>query len=313
MGGKAMGKVAVVGSTNIDLAMRLKRWPQVGETVVGEDMQTTVGGKGANQAVAAARLGSDVTFLSAIGADSFGAMAEDKFAQERLATTLYRSDRHTGTALIDIGPDGGNIIKLAPGANGSLAPEFLAANQDALEGCAVLLLQNEVPVEVSLAAANVARAAGCLVVMDPAPAPDPIWPDDVFRAFDVITPNATEAAAILGQTVETVQDGVKAAGALAGRFGGSAIVTLGGLGAAWFHDGQGGHRACPEVDAIDTVAAGDCFNGAFATGLAASQSFEASVTLALEASAIATTRRGAIDSLPGKGDVPGFERLWRKA
>lgn len=302
-----MGKVAVVGSTNIDLAMRLRRWPKVGETVFGETLQRAVGGKGANQAVAAARLGAEVIFVSGIGTDNFGEIAEERFREEQLSILLLRVETHTGTALIDIGPDGGNIIKLAPGANAELPVDFVRSNRDALNGCSVLLLQNEIPLEVSLEAASIARRSGCTVVMDPAPAPEPLWEDDIYRNFDVITPNATEAGAILRAEVHTQKQGLWAAEMLSHRFGLSVVVTLGALGAAWCHQGRVGHKPCPEVEAIDTVAAGDCFNGAFAASLAESESFEVSVDFALKAAAIATTRRGAIDSLPSCRDLQKFE------
>lgn len=293
-----MGKVTVVGSTNVDLAMRLAKWPQVGETIFGDSLQTAVGGKGANQAVAAARLGAEVTFVSAVGADSFGQMARAKFAMEQLGLHLFQAQAHTGIALIDIGPDGGNIIKLSPGANAELSADFVTQSDRVVTGCDVLLLQNEIGIATSLAAARMARAAGACVIMDPAPAPVPIWEDSVFAAFDVITPNAQEAAVILGQEVCSPAQGITAARALSRRFGTDVIVTLGASGAAWCFAGQEGHRPCPRVQAIDTVAAGDCFNGAFATRFAQSREVEQAVEFALGAAAMSTTRRGAIDSLP---------------
>ena len=296
---KNMGKIVVVGSTNVDLAIRLSEWPRIGETVFGDGFGTSVGGKGANQAVAAARLGAETIFLSAVGADAFGEMARQKFSEEGLHTELHESSEHTGTALIDVGPDGSNIIKLAPGANWDLGVGFVQAKQDLVLGCDVLLLQNEIKLETSKAAAAIARRSDCLIIMDPASAPIPVWDDEVYAAFDVITPNATEAAAILGFDVETPEEGAKAAEALAKRFGIKAVVTLGGDGAAWSDGDICGYRPCPRVEAIDTVAAGDCSNGAFAAHYARIKSFEASVNFALKAGAMATTRRGAINSLPG--------------
>lgn len=298
-----MGIVAIVGSTNIDLAMRLPKWPDVGETITGTDFQTTIGGKGANQAVAASRLGAKAAFISSVGQDSFGSMARNVLAEEKIQLELFNSEKDTGIALIDIGPDGGNIIKLAAGANADLGKEFVQRRSESLSTCDVLLLQNEVSIETSLEAARLVKSSGGFVVMDPAPAPVPMWSDDVFSAFDLITPNASEAGELLGSKIETLQQGIDASRALSDRLATNVIVTLGEFGASWTFDGVSGHRTCPEVEAIDTVAAGDCFNGAFAACFSKQKDFERAVTFALHAAAIATTRQGAIESLPNLVDV----------
>jgi ribokinase len=302
-----VSEIIVVGSVNIDMTCYLARWPSVGETVTAVKSTSSLGGKGANQAVAAARLGGDVCFIGAVGADGFGRGALETLKANAVATTAEEIGQHTGMAFIDVGPDGRNIIRLQAGANGLLSAQTVERSAAQFRSAKVLLLQNEIGIEVSLAAARAGRAAGALVIMDPAPAPVPMWPAEHFRAFDLITPNATEAGVLLGQTPETLQQGIAAARALETSLGCGVIITMGELGAAWSFGAFSGTSVCPKVDAIDTVAAGDCFNGALAVGLAKGAALDAAIAFAMRAAGIATTRRGAIDSLPYLTDLDGAE------
>jgi ribokinase len=303
-----VAEIVVVGSVNIDMTCYLARWPSVGETVTAVQSTSAVGGKGANQAVAAARLGGQVRFIGAVGSDAFGKVALDALKTNAVATTVEEIGQQTGMAFIDVGPDGRNIIRLHAGANGLLSAQTVEGKADKFRSAKVLLLQNEIGVEASLAAARAGRAAGARVIMDPAPAPVPMWPVEHFKAFDLITPNATEAGVLLGETPETLQQGIISARALEQSLGCGVIITMGELGAAWSVGESSGTSVCPKVEAIDTVAAGDCFNGALAVALAKGSALDAAIAFAMRAAGIATTRRGAIDSLPYLQDVEGKER-----
>lgn len=294
-----MKSVTVVGSINIDLTSYLDRWPNVGETIAVRETVSSLGGKGANQAVAAARLGAKATFIGAVGTDGFAQQAAGEVRREGVGALLAElSDTATGLAFIDVGPEGGNMIRLAGGANLKLTPADIRAQADVLAASHVVLLQNEIGLETSLEAARLARAAGALVIMDPAPAPSPAWPRDVLKSFDIITPNAHEAGGLLGWEPKTLEEGREAAKVLRDCCRLGAIVTLGEKGVAWALGDDVGSLPAPKVKAIDTVAAGDCFNGALATRLSLGESPKEAIAFAMRAAALATTRKGAASSLP---------------
>ncbi|WP_306142866.1 ribokinase [Roseibium sp. MMSF_3412] len=299
-----MKPVASVGSINIDLVSYLDRWPTPGETIAVRETRSSLGGKGANQAVAAARLGADVTLVGAVGSDSFALDAREQLNRSCVQSRLSEiPNGSTGLAFIDVGPDGNNLIRLSGGANLSVSAAHVALHAEVIRNCGVLLLQNEIGLPASLEAARTARAAGGLVIMDPAPAPDPAWKPDVFRAFDILTPNAHEAGTLLGKVPATLEDGEKAAGSLRNFGLRGAIVTMGDIGVAWSFDDDQGSLPAPKVESIDTVAAGDCFNGALATGLAEGETMRDAIAFALRAAAIATTRKGASLSLPTRAEL----------
>jgi len=297
--------VLVVGSINMDMTLYLPRWPAVGETIRAHETLVQLGGKGANQAIAAARLGGRVTMIGALGRDGFGSRASAELIAQGVA--LYADsldDTPTGIASIDVGPDGQNIIRLSPGANDAVIAQTVTRKADVFAGVSVLLLQNEIPLDGSCAAAHLARAAGALVIMDPAPAPDTPWGPDVLSQFDIVTPNLAEARLLSGLSDDIPP--AQVAAKLAQHCGRGAIVTMGGDGVVWCIDGQSGAAPACKVDAIDTVAAGDCFNGALATALAQGAPVADAVTYALHAAALATTRRGAAASLPAHSEVTTF-------
>lgn len=302
-----MKPVAVVGSVNIDLVSYLDRWPDVGETVAVRETTSSLGGKGANQAVASARLGADVTLVGAIGGDGFGQDAKSQLDRSGVRSRLSEIPNvSTGLAFIDVGPDGNNMIRLSGGANRSVSAAQVSLHAEAIRTSGVLLLQNEIGLPASLEAARIARDAGSLVIMDPAPAPDPTWRQDVFTSFDVLTPNAHEAGMLLGAQPATLEDGERAASLLVEMGLRGAIVTMGSLGVAWSFDGTLGSLPAFKVKSIDTVAAGDCFNGALATCLAEGASMRDAIAFALRAAAIATTRKGASVSLPTRLELENF-------
>jgi len=291
--------VTIVGSINIDLTSYLDRWPKVGETITVRETITTLGGKGANQAVAAARLGAKANLVGAVGSDGFGGKAARDLRAEGVGVLLSELEGvSTGLAFIDVGPDGRNMIRLSSGANGELSPADVARHEHVIAASAVVLLQNEIGLAASWEAARIARKAGALVVMDPAPAPEPMWPRETLSAFDILTPNAGEAAGLLGAEPQTLSEALDAAHALRDLGLRGAIVTMGEMGIAWSCPESRGTLPAPKVEAIDTVAAGDCFNGAFAARMAGGASIEAAIDFAMRAAALATTRKGAAASLP---------------
>jgi ribokinase len=296
--------LVVVGSINMDMTLYLSRWPEIGETVTAQSTSTQLGGKGANQAIAAARLGARVTMIGGLGDDAFGNRARADLLREGI--TLHAPQLPgiaTGMASIDVGPDGKNIIRLSPGANAALTAQSVQAQNSRFVGCKVLLLQNEIPLEASRAAAALARAAGATVITDPAPAPERPWPPETLAMFDIVTPNLQEARQLSGLASG---DGAEVARALAQHCARGAIVTMGEQGVAWYVDGKAGTAAACRVTAIDTVAAGDCFNGALATALMRGMDIAEAVTFANRAAALATTRRGAAASLPTLAEVNDF-------
>jgi ribokinase len=293
--------VLVVGSSNTDLIVRVPRLPAPGETVLGSDLATAAGGKGANQAVAAARLGARVTFVARVGADAYGRAALAQFQREGLDTRFVTTDSEapSGAALIVVGPNGQNQIAVAPGANLRLTPADVEAARPAFEQGRVLLLQLESPVETVLAAARLGRAHGLTVILNPAPAQ--ALPDELYSLSDVLTPNEREAGQLTGE-----QSPEDAASVLLDRGAGSVIVTLGEAGAL-LATREALHRVPGfPVAAVDATAAGDAFNGALAVALARGEPLPAAVRRAHAAAAIAVTRQGAQPSLPTAEEVDSF-------
>jgi ribokinase len=301
--------VAVVGSINCDVIVYVERLPRPGETLLASACRLGLGGKGANQAVAARRLGSAVSLIGRVGDDAFGQAVLGELRRFALDTTLVAVDRDgaTGMAMIHVGADGENTIAIVAGGNGALGKAELDEGRAALQAARVLLLQLEVPLATSLAAAAVVRAAGGLAILDPAPAPVGGLADEVLAAIDILTPNETETAALTGVLPRSADDGVAAARALRARGAGTAIVKLGARGAAFSGPSGEGFQPAFPVAAIDSVAAGDCFNGALAHLLArGSSSLADAVRYAAAAGALSTTRMGAADAAPSLIEV---ERL----
>jgi ribokinase len=295
--------IAVVGSINMDVAVRVAALPRPGETVLGADAVLSLGGKGANQAVAAARLGADVALIGCLGADAFGEAARQTLAVEKvgLGGVQVLPSAATGVALITIGSDGQNMISVSPGANAALSVAAIVSHASVLSTSKVLLLQNETPVEAAHAAIQIARAAGALVICDPAPAAG--YDPALAAAADIITPNETEAAMLTGFAVTGRGSALAAARWLVARGARNAIVKLGADGVVHAGREGEGHVAAPPVAAVDTVAAGDCFNGALAVALAEGMAFRAALAFACRAASIAVTRAGASASMPYRQEL----------
>ncbi|HEU5300125.1 MAG TPA: ribokinase [bacterium] len=310
-----MARLAVVGSLNMDLVIKSPRLPERGETVTGGAFATFPGGKGANQAVAAARLGGRVTMVGATGDDAFGRQLRDGLARDRIDTAhvaVIAGDA-SGVALITVDPRGQNTIVVAPGANWRLTPQHVEAARDAIAGSRVLLLQLEVPIEGVTRAAEIAHEAGALVVLDPAPAPAAPLPDRLLRIVDVINPNEVEARALTGIAVDDERSARAAAERLLAMGCGAAVIKLGARGAfaAAPRAGGGGLlQMVPglAVEAVDTTAAGDAFAGALGAALAEGIPILDAVRFATIAAAISVTRMGAQPSMPTRADVDAFAR-----
>jgi len=303
-----MPKIVVVGSSNTDMVVKTPHIPAPGETVLGGEFLMAAGGKGANQAVAAARLGAEVTLVARVGRDVFGEQAQAGFRREGLDTRYVVTDPQaaSGVALIFVDAGGENSIAVAPGVNARLSPDDARRAREAIEAADVLLLQLEIPPETVLAAVETAHRAGVRVILNPAPAPPQSLPADLLACVNVLTPNESEASLLTGTQVVDTDDAEQAARRLLEQGVGAVIVTLGARGALVVT--PAGQQLVPSfpVDVVDTTAAGDAFNGGLAVALAGKKSLEEAVRFASACGALATTRMGAQPSLPTAGEVEAF-------
>jgi ribokinase len=297
--------VLVIGSLNMDLVGRCTHLPLPGQTVFGENFFTAAGGKGANQAVAASRLGARVTMAGCVGDDQFG---RDLIAGLRDAgigiAGIRIIDRPTGTALITVDADGANTIVVISGANAACDSDLVAHAVASSGGPGILLLQHEIPVAANAHAIRAAHAAGWFVILNPAPA-RPVA-NDVLPAIDIIIPNETEAASITGGAVNSRADALIAARALVARGARAALITLGGEGAVYCDALAALHCPAVAVQAVDTTAAGDAYIGALATALAGGRSVKDGLGFASAAAGLAVTRLGAQPSLGSHDEVADF-------
>lgn len=296
--------VVIFGSVNIDLTAYVPRLPRPGETAHATGYATGLGGKGANQAVAAARLATGpVRFVAAVGDDGFGAQARAALSgfgvpDDALVTAAGAT---TGIALIHVDGDAQNTITVVPGANGTW--DAAGPDRAAFAGARVALFQLETPLPATEAALGAARAAGAITILDPAPVPDADI-GALIALADIITPNETEAAALTGIAPDDAATAFAAAARLVDRGAGAAVVKRGADGLVWqARDGARGVVPAFRVASVDTVAAGDCFNGALGAALAAGQAMDAALRFAAAAAALSTTRRGAAGSIPSRAEV----------
>jgi ribokinase len=298
--------VAVVGSLNMDLVARAPRIPQPGETIIGRDFHTLPGGKGANQAVAAARLGAAVAMVGRVGSDAFARLLLDNLAAAGVDHTSVIQDpgAATGVALIVVDAAGQNTIVVASGANMRLSPADVEAAESAIASADVLLLQLETPLETATRAAQIAHAHGVTVILNPAPAQP--FPPTLLCLVDVLVPNESETALLTGLPMDSLAQVEAAAGALRESGVGAVILTLGERGALLAQ--VGGTQVFPAfmVTAVDTTAAGDAFMGGLAVALAEGHSLAESIRWGNAAGALAATRLGAQPSLPTRRAVEKF-------
>lgn len=296
-------KIIVVGSMNMDMVVKTSHIPKPGETVLGGSFLMNPGGKGANQAVAVARLGGDVTFVGKIGDDIFGKQSSQLFDEEGVDTRGILADDQSpsGIALITVDERGENSIVVAPGANANLQPEDVEVVLRKYPEGRILLIQLEIPMRTVEHAARIAKDMGLQVILNPAPANESVA--DMFPLIDVITPNTTEAEMLSGIPITDIHSARAAAEHIQQRGVRQVIVTLGKAGAVLLENGTFAHIPAPQVEAVDTTAAGDVFNGALAVALSEGKNLKSAVTFACHAAALAVTRMGAQSSIPFRNEL----------
>lgn len=295
--------ILVIGSSNTDMVIKAEKFPLPGETILGGKFFMFPGGKGANQAVAAARLGGLVTFITKIGNDIFGKQALQQFKKEGINTSFILSDAEnpSGVALITVDSKGENSIVVAQGANGTLSPDDIHKAEDEFKKIEILLLQLEIPIQTVLRASAYAAKLGKKVILNPAPALP--LPEELFKSLYIITPNKSETEALSGVEIKDTKSIHNAAKIIRAKGVANVIVTLGANGAFILNDDGDRLIPSPKVEAIDTTAAGDIFNGALAVALAEGNSIDEAVAFANHAAAISVTKMGAQASAPYRNEM----------
>lgn len=296
--------ILVVGSLNADLVMHAARLPRPGETVIGASFHIAAGGKGANQAVAAARLGAPVAMLGRVGNDAFASLVRDELVSAGVNVDALLVDRETatGTAQIVVDADGRNAIVVASGANACVDVSNVT-RAAAWDGATLVVLQLEIPLVAVAAAVATARTRGVPVILNAAPAQ--CLPDDLWHAVDWLVANEVEAEQLSGEAIRSVDDAMRVATALH-RSRQRVVITLGGNGAVLVGEAPPLHLPAPTVDVVDTTAAGDAFVGALAAALHSGASDADAVRAAVIAGSLACTKLGAIPSLPTTDDIVTF-------
>ncbi|WP_284507142.1 ribokinase [Caballeronia sp. ATUFL_M2_KS44] len=309
-GAAPRGRVTVVGSLNMDLVARAPRLPLPGETLAGRTFAQVPGGKGGNQAVAAARLGAQVAMIGCVGHDANGARLRASLEAEGIDCAALATSEHapTGVALIIVDDASQNAIVIVAGSNAEVTPASIDAQEAMFARADVIVCQLETPPETVRAALAAGRRLGRTTILNPAPAANAL-PDDWFALVDYLIPNELEAATLTGIAIATPDDARRAAHALKAKGARNVVVTLGGQGVFALLDGDadvevdGKHLPSPKVDAVDTTAAGDTFIGGFAAELARGSAVADAIAFGQRAAAIAVTREGAQPSIPHRAEV----------
>jgi ribokinase len=298
-----MKKIIVIGSSNTDMVIKSSRLPAPGETIIGGVFMMNPGGKGANQAVAVARMGGNVTFVSKTGNDLFGKQSIEGYKKEGIGTDAIFSDPNhpSGVALISVDAHGENSIVVAPGANGALNIQNIEKLRTDIETAELLLMQLEIPMETVEYAAKIAFQKSVKVILNPAPAQT--LSSELFKYLYMITPNKTEAEMLSGVKVTDWGSAKKAADKISEKGVDIVVVTLGSVGVLVKEGSQYHEIAVEKVEAVDTTAAGDTFNGTLCVGLSEGMTVVDAVKLACKASAIAVTRMGAQSSIPYRKEI----------
>lgn len=301
-----MNKLVVLGSVNADHVLQVPTFPRPGETLHGSRYQVIAGGKGANQAVAAARLNADIGFIACVGDDAFGVDIRQRFQNDGIDIRGVKIQPNcpTGIAMIQVATSGENTICISAEANAYLTAQAIEADLAQIADAEYLLVQLETPLDGVEKALQVAKQAGTQVILNPAPAL--ALPAELLRCVDIITPNETEAQVLTGITVSDSASAQQAADVLHAQGVAIVMITLGAQG-VWLSE-QGHGELIPgfRVEATDTTAAGDTFNGAFVTGLIEGMSLQSAVKFAHAAAAISVTRFGAQTSIPARAEVDDF-------
>lgn len=295
--------IVVFGSINMDLVARTPRLPVPGETLTGHSFQTFPGGKGANQAVACSRLGAKTYMVGRVGSDVFGGTLKAELEAAGVDHTNVELDAQvsSGVALIAVEESAENMIIVVPGANGQVNENDLPRLERALERSKILLLQLEIPLVMVIAAARIAKEKGVKVILDPAPAQ--ALPEEIYSLIDIITPNETESAALVGFPVENQEDASRALRELEERGVGQAIIKMGSKGAITTIDGHEKFFEAFPVTAVDTVAAGDAFNGALAVALSEEKPIQEAIQWGMAGGAFSVTKEGAQPAMPERNEL----------
>lgn len=295
-------KILVIGSSNTDMTVKSEYLPVPGETILGGNFQMGPGGKGANQAVAAARLGSDVTFICKVGNDLFGDNAIKGYEKDRIDTShILRSDKPSGVALILVDGKGENCISVASGANADFTEADIDSVADIIKEADMLVLQLEIPVACVLKAAKIAAQADVRVLLNPAPACE--LPRELFQYVYLMTPNQTESEFFTGIHVEDEASAFKAAEALRAMGVRNVLMTMGSKGSINYSDNGNFFTPALKVEAVDATAAGDTFCGALAVALVEGKSLKEAAAFATAASALTVQKMGAQESIPYRHEI----------
>jgi ribokinase len=295
--------ILVIGSSNTDMVIKARHLPAPGETILGGTFLMNPGGKGANQAVAAARLGGSVTFICKTGNDIFGRQSVQLFKEEGIDTNYIFEDpqQPSGVALITVDDNAENCIVVASGANAHLTAQDIMLSVQCIEKAAIILMQLEIPVEAVAHAASVAAALDKIFILNPAPVC--ALNDELLKHVSIITPNETEASMLTGIKVTDEASAEKAARCLYAKGIATVIITLGSKGALLLHEEKCILVSAPVVHAVDTTAAGDVFNGALAVALSENKTMAGAVEFACKAAAVSVTRMGAQASAPYRSEL----------
>lgn len=296
-------EILVIGSLNMDMITEMRELPVKGETILGDKLSYVPGGKGANQACAVGSLGNNVTMLGCVGNDEFGKIQKNILSEKGVEISRLKEsgDENTGIAIIYVDVKGDNSIVVIQGANKECDVAYLKENDESFKKCDFVLLQMEIPHDAIYYAINRAKELGKTVILNPAPAPEGI-PEEILKKIDYITPNETELYRLAGGEGENINDIEMAAQRLLDKGVKNVIVTLGKRGALLVNEEKKQLYPAEVVEAVDTTAAGDCFNGAFVVGLAEGKEEEA-ISFANLASSITVTRKGALNSIPTRDEV----------
>jgi len=302
--------IVVVGSTNTDMVIKASHLPQPGETILGGTFFMSAGGKGANQAVAAARLGGKVSFIAKTGHDVFGKQSIELFEKEGIDISFILRDRYqpSGVALITVDDKGENCIVVAPGANAALSSEDITEAKEKIENASLVLIQLETPIETVESVANIVSSKRIKLILNPAPAAK--LNDNLLKKITIITPNQKEAEMLTGIKINDESSAKQAAVFLHNKGIETVILTMGARGAFILHENK--HSMIPghTVNVVDTTAAGDVFNGAFVVALSEGKTMEDAVAFACKAAAISVTRLGVQASAPYRKEVESFDKTF---
>ncbi len=304
-------RILVVGSLNMDMVIEMKSMPLIGETVLGDTLKYVPGGKGGNQAYAVGSLGGEASLLGCVGADAFGSRLVENIRACKVDVSAVDVDEEepTGTAVIYVDEEGNNSIVVAPGANSSCNVELLQKKDELFQMNDFMLFQMEIPLEAVFYGIRKAKEYEKTVILNPAPAPEDT-PDDIWERIDYLTPNETEVLKLCGEPGTSMEHIKKSAKRILAKGVKNVIVTLGDKGVFFVNNNEEHLFEARKVDAIDTTAAGDCFNGAFAVGLSKGMTVCEAIGFANVASSVAVQRKGAQSSIPKWEEV---ESVWKES